>query len=410
MVRSDRNRCRLLEVIKAEVMKKNVCMIAYARYSIDARLRREAETLVSNNRHKVIFLVPKENDTPRRYDMNGVHVAELNANKYKGKSKVMYILSYLRFLTFAFIGCSGLFLTHKIDVVHVHNMPNFLVFAALIPRLFGKKLILDIHDSVPETFGAKFDQKSSLLFKLLCLEESLCCRLAQKIICVNHLQRETLIQRGIPADKIVVSMNVPDHWWFHGNGQNKRKTKSLRNFNLVYHGTLAKRLGIDLTIAAIPMIIDKIPDLKFYVFGEGDDADDFKALTKKLGLRKYVHFTDFVPAELLVSVLEGMHLGVVSNRKNMATDLMLPVKMLEYIALNIPVVVPRLKTIQFYFDDDMVHYFGPGSVDSLAEAILEAFYNRATWFKKTENARRFLKKYGWEIHKRDFLNLYNSLS
>ena len=81
--------------------------------------------------------------------------------------------------------------------------------AGLVPRLAGKKVILDVHDSVPETFAAKFS-KVSMFHRLLCLEERWSARVAHRVICVNHPQRETLVGRGIPAAKTSISMNVPD--------------------------------------------------------------------------------------------------------------------------------------------------------------------------------------------------------
>jgi len=59
----------------------------------------------------------------------------------------------------------------------------------------------------------------------------------------------------------------------------------------------------------------------------------------------------------------------VANRKNLATDLMLPVKMLEYTALDILVVAPRLNTINYYFRDGMVSSFKPTGVESLSSVV-----------------------------------------
>jgi glycosyltransferase involved in cell wall biosynthesis len=108
-------------------------------------------------------------------------------------------------------------------------------------------------------------------------------------------------------------------------------------------------------------------------------------------------------------MIANIDLGIVGNRKSVATELMLPVKMLEYVALNIPVIVPRLKAVQYYFSDEMVSYFEPENICSLASSILELYQNRRKREGQTRSARRFLDQFGWEIHQRDFLNLYNSL-
>ncbi len=384
-------------------------MVVYSRYVIDNRVRREAETLVESDEYEVTVLVPKEGAVSRRYRLNGVNVRELNVERYRGKSVARYVISYLKFLSAAFLAVSGLRLQNKTDVVHIHNMPNFLVFSAMIPRLSERKVVLDIHDSVPETYVAKFGTNSRFIFKLFSFEEALCCRFAQRIICVNHPQRNALVKRGIPADKTFVSMNVPHHRWFGVDLQNEDDTKQADGFHLVYHGTLAKRLGIDLTIHALAKLIDRIPNLKFHIYGDGDDRDEFVALRDQLGLQNHVNFHPSLPLESLLPALRRMHLGIISNRRNVATELMLPVKMLEYVSLNIPVVAPRLNTIQHYFTEDMVTYFEPENIESLSEAILDAYRNKARRRRQAEEACRFLHVYGWEIQKHDFINLYRSL-
>ncbi len=122
-----------------------------------------------------------------------------------------------------------------------------------------------------------------------------------------------------------------------------------------------------------------------------------------------VHFRGSVPLEALIPIVCGMDLGIIPNGRNIATELMLPVKMLECIALGIPVVAPRLKTIVHYFTEEMVFFFEPDDVDSMAAAILAASASEEERLRKAREARRFLEKYGWESHKTDFVEMYKTL-
>lgn len=396
--------------MKAERQKKTtkVCMIAYTQYQYDNRIQREAETLVAQGKYTVSLIVPKEGNIPQTYEARGVQVRELNMPQYRGKSKGRYILSYVEFMLRAFFVCSLSVISRQVDVVHIHNMPNFLVFSALLARLFGKKLILDIHDSVPETYAAKFNaQVNKALFWLLCREEALCCRLVHEIICVNHPQRDALVRRGIPPAKITVSLNVPDEKWYAAKYRARVAQEAAKQFQLVYHGTLAKRLGVDLTIQAVCGLVRSIPEIQLHIYGGGDDKQELIQLTEDLKLQAQVHFYGFLPLETLCPILTTMDLGVIGNRKNIATDLMLPVKMLEYVALNIPVVVPRLPTVQYYFSDEMASYFEPEDSDGLAAAILALYQDREKRERQVRAARTFLDQYGWETHQNDFLALYS---
>jgi len=395
--------------MEAKKRKTAVYMVAYTYYPTDPRVRREAETLASLEDFEVRVVVPKSGDVPRTTQSNGVSVVELNVCRYRGKSIFAYVLSYLKFLFAAFCDCTRLTLGGRIDVVHIHNMPDFLIFAAAVPRLVGKKVILDIHDSIPETYIGKFKKQSTLMFRVLCLEEALCCKLAHRVICVNHPQRDVLVSRGIPGHKILVSMNVPDERWF-GNGSSGGTERTVPDsFNLVFHGTLARRLGVDLTIHAISNLNGRIPGLKFHVIGTGDDLEELVALTERLDLGSCVQFHGPVPIENLASALGPMQLGIISNRKNIATELMLPVKMLEYVSLDIPVVAPPLKAIRYYFSDDMLNYLDVENVDSLSSAILDSYQNEGKRRRQIKNARNFLDQYGWVRHKQDLIGLYRSM-
>lgn len=386
-------------------------MIAYTDYPVDARPRREAETLSTLAGHRVTVLALKVGVLPRTYNLDGVKVVEMDEGKYCGKSTSMYVFSYIKFLILSIITCTRLLVLRQIDIIHVHNMPNFLVLAGIVPRLFGKKVILDVHDSVPETFMVKFNTSRPVLFKFLCFEESISSALANKIICVNHVQRDVLVKRGIPFEKIAISMNVPDHKRFNSKNVKRIENREYAGFRMVYHGTIVKRLGIDLAIEAVARLANEIPDLEFNIWGKsGDDLDEFVGLSEELGVEDRVHFLrEGVPLERLPLELERMDLGIVGNRKNLATELMLPVKMLEYVALEIPVVAPRLKGIEYYFSDEMVCYFEPEDVDSMASAILKLYNDRSMRETQAEKAKAFLDQYGWEKHQMDLIGLYESL-
>lgn len=388
---------------------KNILMLAYTHYPCDTRIRREAETLVRHG-NRVTMLALMEEDTPRTYELNGVTVVELRAGKYRGGNAASYMLSYLRFLLPAFLSCIGRFIRGEIDIVHVHNMPNFLVLAAIMPRLFGKKLILDIHDSVPETFEGKFNNPSPLLFKLFCLEERICCALAQRLICVNEVQRDTLVRRGIPADKITVILNVPDHHILDDRRSNRAGSHQKETFDLVYHGTIHRIQGLDLVIDAMPQLLERIPELHLHIIGIGPHLDSLVQQARSLGVADRVHFSMRVyPLNEILVMLESKDLGIVPNRRSTATDLMLPVKLLEYATIGLPTVVPNLKTIRHYFSRDMVTYFEPEDQVSMVEAITGLYINERKRSEQARRAREFMVRYGWERHQTDLVRIYDAL-
>jgi glycosyltransferase involved in cell wall biosynthesis len=382
-------------------------MIAYTDYVTDARVRLQAETLAAHG-FNVCCLTTRNEGNPSRFTLQGVDVRELAVPKYRGKSMAAYVVSYLHFLVASSWACLRLLFRGELDVVHVHNVPDFLVLAGLLPRLAGRKVVLDVHDSVPETFEAKFSG-SSWARRLLRLEERVSARVAHRVLCVNDPQREVLVRRGIPAAKTMVSMNVPDPRIFGAAGPTVA-VRSADRLNLVYHGTMAHRLGVDLLIRATARVCQSVPRTALHLWGRGDDLSAFEALAQELGVSEHVQFKptgyplDDLPARLL-----GMDIGLVGNRHSEASELMLPVKLLEYVALGIPVVAPRLPAIERYFADDMVTYYEPENIDALSAAILRLHGDAGLRQRQAANARAFLARYGWERQGQELVAMYRTL-
>jgi glycosyltransferase involved in cell wall biosynthesis len=300
-------------------------------------------------------------------------------------------------------------MTRDLDVVHVHNLPDFLVFAGLLPRLAGSKVVLDVHDSVPETFATKFSD-APMLKRALCFEERVSALVAHRVICVNHPQRDALVARGIPGDKTFISMNVPDPRIFGQAAARRRSGTRAEQFNLVYHGTMAERLGVDLIIRAVAQLTDRIPGLRLHLWGNGDDLPGFQELARDLGAADRVLFVPKgYPVQELPGRLSDMDLGVIGNRRSVAADLMLPVKLMEYVALGVPAVAPRLRTIQHYFADEMVGYYEPEDVQSMADSIYALYRDADRRSRQAERAGVFLGNYGWQRQGAELVNFYESL-
>src|SRR4029077_11494425 len=145
---------------------------------------------------------------------------------------------------------------------------------------------------------------------------------------------------------ISVLMNLPNVELFRPVTVDKKSDR----FRIVYHGTVAHRLGIDLIVQAMARVADCIP-AELWIYGAGDYLPEALELSSKLGLEENVHFSrSFFPVEQIPQMVCGMDLGIIGNRRNLAcSKYMLPVKLLEYVYLGVPVIAPRLEVISRYF-------------------------------------------------------------
>jgi glycosyltransferase involved in cell wall biosynthesis len=386
----------------------NVFMAAYTNYCRDPRVKREAEALVAEG-HRVVFMACRQPGEPRRATIAGVDVIRTRALRGKPVSFGAYLLDYALF--FFFLPLHLTLHPLRYELIHINNMPDFLVFAACLPRLLGCPVIHDIHDLMPEIYMEKFCVgERHWVIRLLLSQENLAARFASAVLTVEDRLRDILANRGIARSKISVLINLPDERIFAPRAGASPKTPDAP-FVMVYHGTLARRLGLDIAIQAIGRLQTRIPRMEFRIIGAGEERERLLALRDELGLRDVVTFSEgFVPVEEIPQRLLDADIGLVPLRVSLATDIMLPTKLLEYAQLGIPCIAPRTRTIARYFDNEMVNFFESEDPDSLADAIADLYQHPE---KKTrmcrQTADRFLSKYCWSRHKSVYTDLVRKL-
>jgi glycosyltransferase involved in cell wall biosynthesis len=369
-------------------------MVAYTNYLTDARPRREAEALASRG-DEVDFIALSEHGRPSNEKICGVHVRRLALVRYRGGSSTKYLLSYLAFFVAASVKTASLYLRKRFDVIHVHTMPDFMVFVALLPKILGAKVVIDLHDTMPELYMSKFGvSETHPIIRLMKLQERISFQFAHRIVSVHDQHRLLLIRRGATPEAVYVLPNVPDPVIF-----GERVVKPCEhdsNLRMIYHGTIANRLGLDIALDAFHQVVRHFPHARFDIMGDGDGSGAVQQKIKELRLEGNVNFSRrFFRIEEIPSIVRGASLGIVPNRRDPATELMLPVKMLEYMYLGVPVVAPRLQCIQYYFSHMAVAYFEPGDVSALAETIIDLYRNPAKRASMIANCQPFLDKFSW---------------
>jgi glycosyltransferase involved in cell wall biosynthesis len=383
-------------------------MAAYTNYGRDPRVRREAEALVEAG-HKVVFLASRQPGQPTRETVAGVEVIKAPRLNNRRTSAAIYILDYLLF--FGMLSAHLLRHPFRYDLVHVNNMPDFLVFATWLQRLSGRPVIHDVHDLMPELFVEKFSSgERHWLVRILKAQERWAGKFATAVLTVEERLRDILSARGIPREKIHILLNLPDDRIFAPRASFAAKPPGAR-FVLVYHGTLARRLGLDIAIRAIAKVASHIPEVELRIIGAGEERDGLLLLRDQLNLQKLVTFSDgFVPVEKIPQLISDADVGLVPLRISAGTDIMLPTKLLEYVSIGIPCIVPRTGTISRYFDDCMVQFFEAENVDSLAEAIIKLHGDPQLRSRLAEQATaRFGKAHSWKEHKKTYTSLVEQL-
>jgi len=384
-----------------------VCMVAYTNYQFDSRVRREAEALVQRGDTVDFICLEDENAENPEYH-NGVRLIKISSKRYRGSDAKMYLTSYLYFFMAVTFKLAGLQLKNSYQVIQVHTMPDFMVFVAVLPKLMGAKVLLDVHDLMPELYQSKFGfSETHFLIRFITWIERISIGFANRAIAVHKPHLEALCSHGNPAGKFTLLLNLPDMKIFGNGAGDLHENKT--SFDLIYHGTVSRRHGLEIAIQAVRALRGKIKELKLSIIGEGDDISRLTNMVKELDILDHVHIKNSVPLDELVGQIKSADIGIIPLLYDDFTKYMLPVKLLEYVALEIPVICTRTETIETYFDNSMIQYFSSGSANELADDILFLYQNPDRRRELITNASKFNQAYNWEKQKQSYYQLIDAL-
>lgn len=396
-------------------MAPRICMILQEDYLTDGRVRRYAEALADHAAQVDILCVRSTHETDASYRRD-IRIYRIPM-KHGSKSRVGYFAEYCIALLLYFIWVSGLYLRNSYHVIHVHNMPDFLVFSALVPRLLGAKLILDVHDPMPEFYASKFDDdKDGLTTKLLRFQERLSARFATDVIAANNNFKQNLVARGVPAEKITVVQNIADTSIFDRDRYPKRaplRDESVpgRRFTLLYPGTIAARYGIHIAIRAAAELREQIPDLLIRIVGRHNAyVDELVQLAEELNVAEQIEFLREVSLHDIPRLMAEADVGIYPARADPHMSIATPTKVLEYMQMGLPVVASRLLILEQHLDDDMIRFCEPGNVQEFTAAIKELWANPSLRQSLVDNADRgFVQNHCWLNERAKYFHLLDEL-
>jgi glycosyltransferase involved in cell wall biosynthesis len=387
--------------------KLRVCMVHFSRFELDSRVQRQARSLADQG-HEVHCICL---DGPGRFVVGDGVIRTYSVGRMKPRAGALnYVRGYAHFFARALRRVTALDRLHPLDLVEVHNMPDFLTFAGLRPKLRGVPVLLDVHDTFPELFASKFGYEPDHPFvRGIRTEERLSAGFADRMLVVTEEARERLNSRGVGVGKTHVVMNSPDERVF---GPPRESVIPPRDgkVRVVYHGGVAERFGVESLVRAAALLADDLPGAWFDIFGACSiDGARVRSLAREIAPRVNVA-EEPTPFGEIPGKLEGAHVGVVPTLRDDFTELLLPVKLLEYVHLGIPVVVSRLPVTERYFDADQVRFFEPGSPESLAAAIRDICSNPEAAAARADRAQERLKDFAWARQRENYLSVIESLT
>jgi glycosyltransferase involved in cell wall biosynthesis len=227
-----------------------------------------------------------------------------------------------------------------LDVIQLCNPPDVLFVVALWHKWrHGTRIVFDHHDLSPELFEVKFSRRGPLHWLLL-VAERLTFSVADAVISTNESYRRIAIGRGkVDPDAVFVVLSSPDLSQF-APAPLLTDFRNGRRYLVGYVGVMAEQDGVDLLVRAADELVNQRSrrDIQFLLIGDGPAFDSLRALARSLELDEFVTFAGPLYGEPMRAALTSCDVAVVPDPKNPYNDKCTMCKVLEYMALGVPIV------------------------------------------------------------------------
>lgn len=386
-----------------------VCVVAHHAYSSDPRLQRYVDALVEAGIKVDVLCLEDTAPVKSRDDVRiftiPLHHDEGGLGRYLYEYSVAMVLFTFRLL--------ALHVRNRYQLIQVHNIPDFLVFTALGPKLFGSKVVLDNRDPMPEFYMSRFkeNQSKNRIVRLMKLQERLSASFAHAVITANTTFKQNLVSRGTPAEKITVVNNLPDPRIFDRERYGKGQRNPPKPFTLIYPGTIAPRYGLEVAVRALPLLKTEIPNLRLMIIGgQTEHVTELAELAKRLDVLSLVEFGAPVPVDEVPQLLAEADVGIYPALPDPHMSIATPTKVLEYAAMGLPIVSSRLRVLEDLFDEASILFFEPGDVEGFAGCVRELYKEPARRDELVRAAdESFMREHQWENERHVYLQLLDML-
>lgn len=269
------------------------------------------------------------------------------------------------------------------------GLGNMNACVGLLLKFVGsvKKVIYYVIDYIPDRFSNPLINRFYMkLDYWAALHADATWNYAPKMIDArNNMWGKKFLHQYIVPNGIRIRASVPAN-------------KDLHHIDLMYLGTIHRQQGIQLVIEALPLIIKKIPQIRFYIIGQGPYRKVLEALVREKKLEKQVRFLGYIedPDKADQRLAQG-HIGVASyTPDNSMVRNTEPGKIKRYFACGLPVIMTDTGPIS-----ELSKNAGCGTIISynaavLAREVIHLVSDKPRYETMRKHAIAFAKKYDWE--------------
>lgn len=389
-------------------------MVTHSYYENDNRVQRYARALARRGDHVVVLALKRSSSLPLVEDLEGVILHRIQ-DRFDKKmvSQSQHLWSLVRFMgrvceslkQWELVGPPH---TRPWDLIHVHNVPDFLVHSCRGVRALGAKVILDIHDLMPEFYADKFQKPmGSWSVRLLSRLERAAARQADHIIVANDLWVDRYARRCAAQDRCSVMINHVDQAMFPPR---RFRVADTTHPLILFPGGFERHQGLDVALQAFALLKREYPGARFHLYGDGSMKGSWQSLARDLQINDSVHWFAPLPLRDMAKVMAGADLGVVPKRADGFGNEAFSTKILEFMSVGVPVVASKTRVDSHYFADDSIEFFRPSDPQDLARSMQRVLKQPARYERLVHRGKACADLLGWHVHEQHYLDLVGRLT
>jgi glycogen(starch) synthase len=291
----------------------------------------------------------------------------------------------------------------NVNVIHAHD---WLVAhaAASLKHAYRIPLVATVHAT---EYGRHQGHLPGPMNKLIHqIEWWLTFESSRTICCSQYMKEQITDIFELPTDKVEVIPNGIDHESFKRDVSvdlYRKKFVPAGDKLVFFVGRLVYEKGVQTVIEAMPLIMNKIPNVTFVVAGSGPHLNELKSLVSAFDLNEKVKFVGHMDTDGLCAFYKSADLTVVPS-------LYEPFGMvvLESMAMGTPTIVADTGGLsEIVVHEETGLKFEPGNPESLAEAMLKVLLDRKLADRLTSDAMAYMgETYNWDRIARQTLEVY----
>lgn len=233
---------------------------------------------------------------------------------------------------------------------------------------------------------------------------------AKLLVAVNKAMLRTLVEDGLPEEKIAVIENGIDGQMFHTgiDGYQRRMQFGIgeNTVVIVFVGSFQPFHRVDLLLQAFAKI-QTTQSIHLLLVGEGPKSAESRALAERLGILNRTTFTGSVPYKDVPTYLAAGDISVMPAANQYSN----PMKIYEYMAVGKVMLAPNQETItEIVTHDKDAYLFEPENVTAMTAAIKKLIEDKSlrerlsqqasesasqtTWLKRAEKLQTALHRVG----------------